>query len=110
MTKHQMLAESIEQYREVFMRARNQFNKVVSVRLCFPTSFRSDINAALSCRAYENISTDLLQKMLTITTVRMVAEAGKGLTVTPAAVAVAVAVAEEVEVEIEGSARRIAEG
>jgi DNA topoisomerase III len=32
-TKHQMLAESIEQYKEVFVRARTQFEKVVAVRV-----------------------------------------------------------------------------
>lgn len=31
-TKQLMLAESIEQYKEVFLRARNQFENVVAVR------------------------------------------------------------------------------
>jgi DNA topoisomerase-3 len=32
-TKHDMLAQSIEQYKDMFIRARGEFNKVVAVSL-----------------------------------------------------------------------------
>lgn len=32
-TKHQMLEQTIEQYREVFVRARNNFQRVIEVIL-----------------------------------------------------------------------------
>lgn len=34
-TKTAMLDQSIEQYKEVFIRARREFDKVISVCLCF---------------------------------------------------------------------------
>jgi DNA topoisomerase III len=34
-TKHDMLAEGIEQYKDMFIRARGEFNKVVAVSLQF---------------------------------------------------------------------------
>ena len=37
-TKHEMLAESIEQYKEVFVRARNQFETVVAVCVLGPST------------------------------------------------------------------------
>jgi hypothetical protein len=38
-TKHQMLEESVEQYRQVFAKATAEFEKVVNVRLAFALDY-----------------------------------------------------------------------
>lgn len=55
-TKHDMLAESIEQYKDMYVRARGEFNKVVSVSVSgYGTSFRVTQAASYISRAYASI-------------------------------------------------------